>query len=373
MARNTRDISFASFNLYNLQLPGLPMNPRQKPWTDAEYKQKLAWGADALHRLDADVIAFQELWSRQALEEMFAAAALADEYELAFIKDGAWDGIAVAAAVRKPWKIVARTRHKPFPPQLRLIKRKRTMAEIQADPPAADRAAEDAEGGETETLPSHEDDAIEVKIAEFSRSPLQVSIEHATARRPKPPRIEVFCCHLKSKLTTRLDNEEYRDKAVRAHAEAIGGALSAIRRVAEASALRVILDRLMTDTDHPVVVVGDLNDGQFSNALAVASGAASFRPFLASSAGKRSDRGLYNALALQQLRSIGDVYYTHEFRDVREAIDHVLVSEQFYDFSEKRQWSFRELVVINDHLDGEARAATDHGLPRAAFDWLPAA
>jgi endonuclease/exonuclease/phosphatase family metal-dependent hydrolase len=366
MARNTRDISFASFNLYNLQLPGREMYPGGRPYSPEEYAAKLAWGAEALRRLDADVIAFQELWSRGALEELFEAAGLADRYELAFIKGGEWDGIAVAGAVRKPWTITARTRHKAFPPGFRLVKGKRSMADIQANPPAADRAAEE----DDETLPSHEDDAIEVRIAEFSRSPLQLTIAHETARAPKPPAIEVFCCHLKSKLSTRLDDSEFKDPQIRPHAEALGAALSSIRRLAEGAALRIILNGLMKGSDRPVAVVGDLNDGQHSNTLAVLSGRPGFRLFAAHGAGKRSDTGLYSSVALQQLRSLGDVYYTHEHRDVREVIDHVLVSEQFYEFSERRHWGFRDMRILNDHLDLVTKAGTDHGLVRAAFDWL---
>jgi len=75
---------------------------------------------------------------------------------------------------------------------------------------------------------------------------------------------------------------------------------------------------------------------------------------------------------MQQLRSLGDVYYTYEHRNVREVIDHVLVSEQFYEHSEKRLWAFRELRVVNDHVDRPERATTDHGIIRAAFDWLGA-
>jgi endonuclease/exonuclease/phosphatase family metal-dependent hydrolase len=366
---NARDISFASFNLYNLQLPDQAMYPRSRPYAKEEYEAKLAWAGAALRRLDADVIAFQEVWSRQALADLFKAAGLDGEYELAFIKPGDWDGIAVAGAVRKPWRIVGTTRHKAFPPGFRLRKGKRSMADIQHNPPAADRDAPDDE--EAESLPSHEDDAIEVVIGEFSRSPLQLSIAHGKVRGDRPPQLEVFCCHLKSKLATRLDDAEYRDPAIRPHADALGSALSGIRRMAEAAALRIILNGLMARTAVPVAVVGDLNDGQHANALALLSGRPGFRLFATHRAGAGSDTGLYNALALQQLRSLGDVYYTHEHRNVREAIDHVLVSEQFYEFSKAALWGFREMRFLNDHLDEVSRVESDHGLVRAAFDWLP--
>lgn len=370
MSRNMRSISFATVNLYNLQLPDRPMYPRSRLYTPEEYAAKVDWLAAAIRELDADVMAFQELWSREALEEVFAAAGLEADYDLAFIKEGAWDGVAVAAAVRKPWVIRAVTRHKDFPEGFRLRKRNRTMAEIQADPPAADRTVDPDD--DPEFIPSHEDDAIAVVIGQFARSVLQVTVGHSRARSPSVPPIEVFCTHLKSKLATPLDDQEWRNPAIRPHALALGQAISTVRRLAEAAALRIIVDGVLRDTDTPAVVLGDLNDGQFSNALAVLSGQPSFRVAVTSRAGARSDRGLYTGVTLQQLRSLGDVYYTHEFKNVLEVIDHVLVSEQFYDWSEKRLWGFREMRVINDHLDAIDRTRSDHGLVRAAFDWAPA-
>ena len=77
MARNTRDIRFASFNLHNLQLPGAPMYAQSQPYPDEEFAAKAEWAAAMLRALDADVIAFQELWSAAALEAVMTAARLA--------------------------------------------------------------------------------------------------------------------------------------------------------------------------------------------------------------------------------------------------------------------------------------------------------
>jgi len=368
MARNKRDLSVATVNLYNLQLPDAPMYPRSRLYDQAQYGAKLAWTADVLRRLDADVIAFQELWSRAALEDAFREAGFADAYRLAYIKEGAWDGIAVACAVRSPWEIRAQLRHKAFPPGLKLVKRKRSMADIRGDPPAADEAG-DAPGGE-EFLPSHEDDEVDVRISEFSRSVLQVSVGHGEA--PEVPTVEVFATHLKSRLPTRLDDAEYRDDTIRPHATALGGALSTIRRTAEATALRVILDDIMKDTDTPVCVLGDLNDGALSNTLNILSDQPSYRVYADSRAARRNDDGLYSAATMQALRTLSPNAHTHEYKNVHETIDHVLVSEQFYEHSERRRWAFQEMRIWNDHLEDGDVATSDHGVVRVAFDWLPA-
>jgi len=368
MAVNMRDLSVATFNLYNLQLPDAPMYPQSKPYTAEEFAAKTRWAAEMIRRLDADVIAFQEVWSREALEAVLAEDGVDPSYRLAFITEGPWDGVAVACAVRAPWEIRAVARHKAFPAAMRLVKRKQSMAQIRSAPPAAD-AGVDPDRDPT-FVPSQEDEGVRVAIDEFSRSVLQVTVGHARA--PEVPPIEVFGTHLKSKLATPLDDPEYRDPAVRPHAAALGTALSTIRRIAEAAALRIIVDGVMRGADRPAMVLGDCNDGTFSDVLAVLSGQPSFRVVATSTAGARSDTGLYTGVQLQQLRSLGDVYYTHEYRNVREVIDHVLVSEQFYDWSEKRLWAFKEMRFFNDHVPAEDRRRSDHGQVTARFDWEPA-
>ena len=341
------DLSLATFNLYNLQLPETPWR-RGKTYTPAEYRSKVDWSADILRRLDADVIAFQELWSPQCLRDIIDAAGLANDYSLAFIRDTGWYDIAVAAAVRRPWTIRAKTVHKELPPTLVLRKRE------------VDR------GGSGED----EDDDIEVGIDKFSRSVLQLSVGRDGD--PSLPPVEVFCAHFKSKLATRLDREESGRPEVSAHSTAIGSALSTIRRTAEAAALRIILNDLMRGTHSPVVVLGDLNDSQLSNTLTLLTEQPALRFFAASRRGSSSDRGLYSAATLQEMRSLRDVYYTHIHEGIRETLDHVLVSEQFYDFSRNRIWSFREMRVWNDHVEDEDPATSDHGIVVARFEHDPA-
>lgn len=146
----------------------------------------------------------------------------------------------------------------------------------------------------------------------------------------------------------------------------------------EAGALRAILDEVMaseTKADlSPTVVIGDLNDSAPSVTTELITNQPTYRVMQKSRAGITSDKGLYSVERLQQYRSQRDVYYTHIYRHKRESLDHVLLSEEFYDHSRKRHWSFREMEVFNDHLNREAfkeRGATDHGLVRAHFDWNP--
>lgn len=215
-----------------------------------------------------------------------------------------------------------------------------------------------------------EDDDIEVGITQFSRAILQLTLIHKDA--PKLPAIEFFAVHLKSKLPTDLDKKEQKTATISPHSKALGMALSTIRRTAESAALRIILNKVMKNTDTPVVVVGDFNDSPNSNTVAIITEQPRFRFHADSRVGWTSDKGLYTADSLQQLRSFRDVNYTHIFKGQYDSIDHVLVSEQFYDHSQNRIWSFREMRIWNDHLlEHGSRGASDHGLVCARFDYNP--
>ena len=336
MSRESKNISVASFNLYNLQLPDVLWYKNK--YTQAQYDEKIEWSAAMLHRLDADVIAFQELWSKQCLEDMFQAAGLAEDYTLHFIADQ-WDTIAVAAAVRKPWAVESTQTHKAFPSDINLTK-------------------EPSDDGE--------DDELDITIDRFSRTVLQLSVYNEDAN--ELPHIQVFAAHLKSKRPTIVASQS---DAIKPHKQAIGAAISTIRRTAEAAALRVLLTKQMKHTDDPVVVVGDLNDGQLSNTLSIITQQPPFRMYEASRVGSRNDVGLYTVSIMQQMRAARDVFYTHEFNGIQEVIDHVLVSEQFYDHSHHRLWSFREMKIWNDHVEDEEKSTSDHGLVCARFLYDP--
>ena len=103
---NRRDLSFATFNLFNLASPGTvtygPGPAHREDMAGLEsYARKIDWTADMLRRLDADAIGFQEVWSAEALRECFAVAELARSYDI-LARDAPGPGRPqVALAVRK--------------------------------------------------------------------------------------------------------------------------------------------------------------------------------------------------------------------------------------------------------------------------------
>jgi endonuclease/exonuclease/phosphatase family metal-dependent hydrolase len=337
-----RQFSVATVNLYNLQLPGAAMNPNQEPWTPSEFEAKITWLAAQLTTLDADVVGLQELWHRDAMLAVLQAGGLSDTYDL-LAEPATGARIVCAALVRRGLLHGTPRWVDRFPDGVRL----------------------ESTSGDDPQAP-----AIAITIPGFSRPVLNFQVELRDDR----PATEVFVTHLKSKLPTAIYNEGWyrRDPGLyKPHTTAIGAALSTIRRTAEATGLRVLLTAVMKGSDTPVIVLGDINDGQNSNTVNILTE----QPrYLVGESRGGADNGLYTAQTLQEYRDSRDVYYTHVHDDLRESLDHVLVSEQHYDHSLHRVWLFDGLTIYNDHLNDEdhrARGTTDHGLVKVRFRYQP--
>lgn len=336
--------SVATLNLYNLNLPGRAMYLDQEGWSQAEFDAKVDWLARQLRLLDADVLGLQELWHRDALLRVLEAAGLDEEYDV-LADPATGGGIVCAALVRRGLLTGEPEWVASFPDTVRL-----ESSENPADPQAP---------------------AVAVRIEGFSRPVLRFRVSPRDDAEP----IHVFVAHLKSKVPVRVDREEWfkaDPDTYKPHAVALGAGIATIRRTAEAVALRALLTTVMKGTTAPVLVLGDLNDGQHSNTMNILTGQPRYL------LGRRTggtDNGLYTAQTLQEYRDTRDVYYTHVHQDLRESLDHVLMSEQFYDHSPDRVWLFDGLVINNDHLnypDHKDDGTGDHGIVQVRFRWDPA-
>ena len=336
-----RDISFASFNLLNLQLPGQAIYGDTDGWDRDIFERKVDFTARALSRLDADVIGFQELWAKDALQPALDASALAGTHTLLVPENYGNDRIICAAAVRTDILVGEPEWIRDFPEELVL----RSTGDDPQQP------------------------EISVALKGFSRPVMHLQVQPD----PRTPVIHVFVCHLKSRRPAEVWRERswYEKEVHGPHANALGYAISTVRRTAEAAALRVIVTKLVKRTDTPVVVLGDLNDGKESNTLNVLSEQPMYLSPLSSGGG---DNALYTAQTMQEYRSTRDVYYTHVFKGQRESLDHIMFSQEFYDNSKKRLWAFDEMLVQNDHLnydDHKQSGTNDHGIIRVGFRWKP--
>ncbi len=193
-----------------------------------------------------------------------------------------------------------------------------------------------------------EDDELEVNIKRFSRSVLKVTIKNGGET------IDVYAAHLKAKLPTKVKN------ITKKHQGAIGSAVSTIRRTAEAAALRWELTNAMKGNSNPVVLMGDLNDDPRSNTLAIITE----QPTMSAKSSGR-DTALYSTLQLEQLKSFRDVFYTHDYNNTKDTLDHILVSKEF--FAPRAKWKHKETKIWNDYIEDDDGASSDHGIIKTSF------
>ncbi|MGD1951378.1 MAG: endonuclease/exonuclease/phosphatase family protein [Leptolyngbyaceae cyanobacterium] len=342
MARRTQ-FTLATFNLYNINRPGLRIYSDSDGWDKEAYQRKLDWSRRIILDHAADVWGFQELWHTEALEDIFDHGDIRD-YELLVPEGHRGQRIVCAGAVRKDILIGEPRWIETFPEKFIL-----------------ESGGDDAQTSD-----------ISVNVKRFSRPVLHFQVEARTNSSP----ISVYVAHFKSKAPTKIYRKGWyraEDEYYRQHSEALGAAISTIRRTAEATALRMILTERMKNTGEPVVVLGDLNDGENSNTLNILTGQPNY--IMSGFQQGGSDVDLYAVSRLQQYRSERNVYYTHIYQNFRESLDHILVSQEFYDNSRHRLWAFKGMDVTNDHLNWDNHkedGSSDHGVIRAQFEYRPA-
>jgi len=341
MAKRTQ-FSVANCNLYNLNEPGLPLYGGST-WSQQQYQKKIDWLQRTARELPADVWGFQELWHKDSIRKVFKSPGPTG-YTLLVPPGHSGQKIVCAAAVKKSILHGDPEWITDFPAEYMMM--------AGGDDPQSSNIA--------------------VQLDTFSRPVLHFKVRPRGDGRL----ISVYVVHLKSKLPSKIYYEGWykaNSGYYKNHSEAIGAGLATIRRTAEAVALRMILTAEMKKTDVPVVVLGDLNDAHRSNTLNIITGQPNY--ILSGLDKGGGDTDLYSAGSLQALRSERNVFYTHIHQGVQDTLDHILVSQEFYDNSRKRRWAFKGMDILNDHLNEKGHkddGTTDHGVVRAKFEYRPA-
>ncbi len=395
------EFTIGSFNVKNLIGPDKEYYKFQT-YTPEEYAWKEDWLADQLLTMNADVVGFQEIFEQDALEAVISeadrranalnAASIPDKSKryhrkvifrklevepyggaaLAFAPNAADEGV---PGQRRPG--VAVLSRLGFVGAPEIIQ---DLAEPVTIPFQPLRGMED--NGE----------AGQYVLRRLSRPVLKVRVPVGGQV------ITVFNCHLKSKLG------EYIKPAGAAFApeedltrydplgRALGSLRSALRRMAEAWVMRrEIVAELKKG--HPVLAMGDFNDGEHAVSSEIIAGEQPFRNYqwmLRHDAKEYSDRytaeenlqikddiarlRLHSAEKLFVRKSLRDMVYTAAFGGVYESIDQLFLSRHFHPDHEDRIGEMRYFSVLNDHLtDGshpEApynKLASDHGQIIAHF------
>ena len=210
---------------------------------------------------------------------------------------------------------------------------------------------------------------IGVSISGFSRPVLHFTIKP----RDDEPTSTSTSATSSRKAPTKVFSEpgSRRHAPLRQARHALGAALSTIRRTAEAAALRFLLTEQMKGNDTPVIVLGDINDGQHSNTANILTEQP--RYLVGDSVGG-GDVALYTAQTLQEYRDTRDVYYTHVYQDLRESLDHILVSDSSTTTATSASGcstAWRSTTTTSTSTTTRQDGTNDHGIIRAVFKHKP--
>lgn len=381
----------ASFNVKNLIGPDKEYYEFQR-YTPEEYAWKRDWMAEQLQSLNADVICFQEIFEEEVLRDVINAADA--------------EGLAANAAAipgsDKPYRKKAIFRKLAYTPYAGAAL---AFAPNLNDGPAGERRPGVAV---LSRLGFEGTPEIIQELPEPIRIPLQSlgggnDAGHYTVKRLSRPILKVripvggqvitlFNCHLKSKLGEYITppGAEFAPEQDLVHYDPVGRAMgslrAALRRMTEAWVLRrAIVAEL--EQGHPVMVLGDFNDGEHAVSSEIISGEVPFKNYswmLRHDARGPNDRYSHeeNQIITEQVeavrlhsaekqfvkKSLRDMVYTSAFGGVFESIDQILMSRHFLPDTPDSIGEMQYFSVLNDHLTDGSHAeapynklASDHG------------
>lgn len=298
-------LSIMTWNVENLFLPN--DSGGSGPRNEAVYKQKLANCANTIRNIAPDVIGFQEIGSPDAFAALMRL--LGDRYPYTRLsRNPDRRGIRNAYASKMP--LLQARDYDTFP--------KNALANLN-----------DEEGK---------------PIDDMGRGALGATVVIAPGLL-----VNVMNVHLKSKLLTFPGGRRYpRDEDERAR----GTAYALIKRTAEAVAVRVELNRLMTGNDEPMILMGDMNDDASAITTQIMLGP--------------EDRSLYHRDKFDDVRLYAlDEYipaerrYSRVYHKKGEMIDHICVSKELI-FFVRRVDSFVEPI---DSIDQSVESRRDAVYP----------
>lgn len=304
-----QEIRFATLNVCNLALPGVRYYDGIEPYTEEEYALRIAWLAQQLDRLDADVVGLQEVFSVAALR----------------------DALARTRNYRDAWQVCEDAQQpdgKPAP-GVALISRLRVIeAEYHRRLP----------GESGFPLPQRDE-----PVAGFTRPVLRARLLLTPTRS-----LHLFVLHLKSQ------RPDYIDANGGATADAVALAMlrSLMRRGIDAWGVRRLVAETVAREAAPVMVMGDFND----SADAVTT------RIVMTGAADGGEGWLRHCSRLAHRRDpLRDTGYTHIHGPRHDSIDHVLVSQEFDPAAANAIAESIEVAYLNDHLCLPTPGASDHG------------
>ncbi|MDP5169768.1 MAG: endonuclease/exonuclease/phosphatase family protein [Bacteroidia bacterium] len=313
-----RIIRIGTFNLFNLVLPEHQYH-HDRQIDRRDYNRKLDWIAAQLDEMKADIVGFQEVFHTEALAE---ALQRTHKLRTASYVVAAPTGDQPRVALVSRFPIKSHHVYESCPSPL--------------------------------TFEGHQ-----IPIKKFSRPVLKATVEF-----PDGTEVDIFVTHLKSKRPSLESGENRTDPLDIAK----GSARALIRRATEAAGLREILLQELQHKRRPVILCGDVNDTGTAVTTQIISGEPPHRKFPMEVKKTIWDVLLYHVKDIQARQALVDVYFTHIHNGFHEALDHIMVSEEFVRENRNGVGAVEYVRVFNDHLIDETLMdedipvwASDHG------------
>ena len=305
-----KSLKVATFNLYNLVSPNVTYYGRNQ-YSSEEYAKKTGWIAGQLERMNADIVGFQELFHEDALKDVLRGVKSYENphFAVGYPADYNPKDPRPLVAIASRFPISNYQVYEDFPPEV--------LLEINDK---------------------------DIPLDQFSRPVLSAQIQIGDG-----VECTVFVVHLKSKRPILPADADRNDPVEQAK----GAARSLILRATEATALRMILMETLQNRQHPVIVLGDVNDSGLSVTTQIVTGQPPWEKLPFDKKKKIWDVLLYSVKDIQARQSYGDFYYTHIYNGYYQALDHILVSEEWVAQNPARLGQVEYVSLLNDHLIDE--------------------
>lgn len=321
----------ATANLLNFANPDRIYYENAPAYSQRQYQHKLRGITDLLAKAHADIIAVQEVWDSQALEELAVSLGFEPKHVVAPLASN--DSVSAYTQGRGAQNT----------PAVGIISR---FEQLECS------LLEDI-------LPKAVIDIPDIGLYKrFNRPPLMLRVN--AYGQP----ITIVTTHLKSKRAFFLRDEnghlleDMDDPNIRVRAKL----RSLCMRAAEAASIRMSIIERLHHTREPLILLGDMNDvtGSVTTQLMAETGEVNYDKSM-------RDVALFDAARIQSRYDwMRDVAYTHIYQGMPEVIDQLFVSEEFLPDSKFSLGQVERVDYFNDHLKWDyADRVIDHGIIRA--------
>ncbi|MBM73872.1 MAG: hypothetical protein CMK59_00615 [Proteobacteria bacterium] len=310
-----------TFNLRNLALPNIQVY-KDLMYSPQEYEAKIMWSMTQLTKLDADIVAFQEAFHDEALEELISRAGY------------------------KPSQLII-SKTDQLEPKVGLLSR---------FPIKSQRCLS--------TLPK---ECQTEEFQHFRRPLIHAEIELSTEQS-----LHIFAIHLKSKQPLMSPDANPLDSI----SISKGISKSLQLRALEATAIRSFILDVLPD---PVIVLGDFNDISQSVTTQIICGPKA--PYQSSPLQRHQfiQERLFPVCDAAALKRYTNAHYTYAYNGWHENIDQILLSNHFADNNPRAIGRLHYTHVFNDHLIDHSfynvdmpKHISDHGQLMAKINLLNA-